>query len=334
MRYLPKTSRRFAAKFITSIATLLLAVPANATPSVVVEGVDSSTRRQAIVAELEARGVVFEKAPSETSARIAVDADGTVRLFLPRRDNAVPEEPDVFSAADDDATVARRVAEALRMAPEEPTAPRPPPLPIPATPTPPEKVPNVEPPSDPHTRWGVSAGASGIVSSRGPSGGLDVMLRYRYVEGGIRAELGASQQAGGSLFGLLGAVAGVRIPLASGRATALSLHVLGEAGADLTLGTSIGTLLFAPAPGAEYRGDALVPYVGLRAGAEWRIGAKWPVGPTLGLWTFARTDTTGERLQVSPFFSGNGNSGSPSTMLVGGQSDIGLSLRVGIEFGR
>ena len=130
-----RSIRRSASCFVL-VATLLLAAPASAAPSVVVAGPEGSARVRAIAAELQARGfdAVIAEAPD------AAGADATVHVG---RDGSVDvragDRRETFPAADGDAVLARRVAETLRAV--EPVAP------APAPPAPP--APEVEPPPPP-----------------------------------------------------------------------------------------------------------------------------------------------------------------------------------------
>ncbi len=204
-----------------------------------------------------------------------------------------------------------------------------------------QEAPRPEPPkehggsSPSRTPWGLSLSALAGASTRARGvGAVDLVGRRGIFELGLRGELGDAGPL--SSYVLLGGVAGLRLPVAARAAGAWSIHVLAEAGADVALG--FGELaLLGLLPAGEYQVSQLVPYVGLRLGAEWRVLPRWLLGPTVGLWTFARTDTSAERTPYrAPVV---GAAGVPVryvdyTLVRGGQSDLGAGLQLGFSLGR
>ena len=192
------------------------------------------------------------------------------------------------------------------------------------------------------TTWGLSAGTTASSGSRGASLGVDLLARYRIVEVGLRAEGGpfGAPSPVPVAVGRVGAVAGIRLPIATRSWSTWSLHVLAEGGADFTW-ANIAPLYLGTAPPGEYRAPATVPYVGLRLGGEWRLVPRSPIGPTLGLWTYARTDTSSSRFAYHQISFDSSSSSPPRilsstdyTLAQGGQADVGVGLRLGFEIGR
>jgi hypothetical protein len=158
------------------------------------------------------------------------------------------------------------------------------------------------------------------VSTAGARVGALALARVGPLEGG------ASFACSGLFSSRIGG--GLALGVGGHRPGGLGFDVLGELG--LNQHHVAGNLLSSD-PGAT----GSVPYLGLRAGADWAFGSPDAIAhPTLGLWAFARADlgqsNASYTFTESGWFSGRSESQQGSARL-GGGFEAGLALAGGFD---